>query len=277
MWGFAANPLLDGDKLICLVGGRDHIVVAFDKDTGKEKWHALSFEKSGTQLGYCPPVIYEAGGKRQLIIWHPESVNSLDPETGKLYWSEPYHANANLTVSMPRREGDRLLVTSFYNGAMMLKLAADKPTASVVWRSRVQSEQPDRTDTLNSIMPTPFLRDGYIYGVCSYGELRCLRAADGKRVWMTLEATGAHDETERWANAFLIAQGDRFFLPNEKGDLIIARLTPKGYEQIDRAHILEPTSPLSDRKVVWSHPGFANKSMYARNDKEIVCVSLATE
>ncbi len=174
MWGFAANPLLDGDKLICLVGGPDHIVVAFDKDTGKEKWHALSFEKADTQIGYCPPIVYEAGGKRQLLIWHPESLNSLDPETGKLYWSEPYKANANLTVSMPRQEGDLLLVTSFYNGAMMLKLAADKPAATVLWRSRRQGEQPNQTDTLNSIMPTPFLRDGYIYGVCSYGELRCL-------------------------------------------------------------------------------------------------------
>ena len=277
MWGFAANPLLDGDKLICLVGGQDHIVVAFDKNTGNEKWHALSFEKAGTQLGYCPPVIYEAGGKRQLIIWHPESVNSLDPETGKLYWSEPYNANANLTVSMPRQQGDLLLVTSFYNGAMMLKLAADKPAATVLWRSKGRGERPEQTDKLHSIMTTPFIKGGYIYGVCSYGELRCLRADDGKRVWMTLKATGAHDETERWANAFLIAQGDRFFLPNEKGDLIIARLTPKGYEEIDRAHILEPTSPLSDRKVVWSHPAFAHKSMYARNDKEIVCVSLAAE
>lgn len=275
LWGFAAHPLLDGEKLICLVGGEDSIVVAFDKNTGAEIWHALSFKARGTELGYCPPMIYEAGGKRQLIIWHPEAVNSLDPETGKLYWSEPFKVGANLTIPTPRREGDLLLVTSFYNGSMMLKLAADRPAAKVVWRSKVASENPKRTDTLNSIMCTPFLRDGYIYCVCSYGELRCLREKDGKRMWMTLKATGAHDESERWANAFLIAQGDRFFLPNEKGDLLIAKLTPKGYEEIDRAHILEPTARLQDRKVVWSHPAFANRSMYARNDKEIVCISLA--
>jgi hypothetical protein len=27
--------------------------------------------------------------------------------------------------------------------------------------------------------------------------------------------------------------------------------------------------------VVWSHPAFANRCVYARNDKELVCVSLA--
>jgi outer membrane protein assembly factor BamB len=289
LWGFAASPLIDGDKLICLVGGNDHIVVAFDKNTGAKRWHALSFQKRETQIGYCPPVIYTIGGKRQLIIWHPESVNGIDPETGNVYWSRPFLRDArgdekddvpavvkaNLTISMPRMSGDQLFLTSFYNGAMMLKIDGDKPT--VVWRSHFQSEMPERTDTLNSIMPTPFLRDGYIYGVCSYGELRCLRASDGKRMWMSLKATEVSDESVRWANAFLIAQGDRFFLPNEKGDLIIARLTPKGYEEIDRAHILDPTDPSPGRLVVWSHPAFANKSMYARNDKELVCVSLAAK
>jgi outer membrane protein assembly factor BamB len=274
-WGFAAHPLLDGDKLICLVGGKGSVAVAFDRNTGKEKWRSLSLEKRGNDIGYCPPMIYTVGGKRQLIIWHPESVNGLDPETGKVLWSQPFAVKANLTIPTPRLAGNLLFLTSFYNGAMMLQFDGDRPT--VLWRSHVQSEQPDRTDTLNSIMPTPFLKDGYIYGVCSYGELRCLRAKDGERVWMTLKATDARDENERWANAFLIAQGDRFFLPNEKGDLILAKLTPKGYQEIDRAHILAPTSPLSDRKVNWSHPAFAHKSMYARNDKEIVCVSLAAD
>ena len=115
--------------------------------------------------------------------------------------------------------------------------------------------------------------------MCSYGELRCLSVKDGKRIWSDQRATGS-PSPERWANAFLVPQGDRFFLFNELGDLIIARLTPKGYDEVSRAHILEPTNgmaPPSGRRVVWSHPAFANKSVYARNDKEIVCVSLAEE
>src|SRR5205807_2904530 len=74
VWGFAAHPLLDGDKLICLVGGKGSAVAAFDKDTGREVWKALTTE----EIGYSPPMIYKAGGKRQLIVWLSESVNSLD-------------------------------------------------------------------------------------------------------------------------------------------------------------------------------------------------------
>ena len=31
------------------------------------------------------------------------------------------------------------------------------------------------------------------------------------------------------------------------------------------------------RDVVWSHPAYADKCVFARNDKEIVCASLAAE
>ena len=192
LWGFAANPLLDGDKLICLVGGKGSVVVAFDKDTGVEKWKALSFEKQQTQLGYCPPMIYRAGGVRQLIVWNPETVNGLNPETGERFWSQKFPINANLAIATPRLDGDKLLITSFYNGARLYRLDADKPTAHQVWASKGRGESPSVTDNLNSIMCTPFIRDGYIYGVCSYGELRCLKLADGSRVWQDLRDRQPH-------------------------------------------------------------------------------------
>lgn len=273
LWGFSANPLLDGNRLICLVGGEGSVAVAFDKDTGKELWRALTAKEPG----YCPPMIFQAGGKRQLIVWHPESLNSLDPETGKVYWSEPFAVRSGLTVPTPRVLGDKLFITSFYNGPMMLKLAADKPAAEVVWRGTSNNER--NTDKLHAIMCTPWLEDGHIYGVCSYGQLRCLKADTGDRLWETFKATGATGENggrnDRWAHAFLIKHADRFFIANEKGDLIIAKLSPQGYEEISRAHLLEPTGNAGARPVVWSHPAFANKRAYMRNDKELICVDLA--
>jgi outer membrane protein assembly factor BamB len=273
LWGFSANPLLDGNRLICLVGGEGSVAVAFDKDTGKELWRALTAKEPG----YCPPMIFQAGGKRQLIVWHPESLNSLDPETGKVYWSEPFAVRSGLTVPTPRVLGDKLFITSFYNGPMMLKLAADKPAAEVVWRGTSNNER--NTDKLHAIMCTPWLEDGHIYGVCSYGQLRCLKADTGERLWETFKATGATGENggrnDRWAHAFLVKHADRFFIANEKGDLIIAKLSPQGYEEISRAHLLEPTGNAGARPVVWSHPAFANRRAYMRNDKELICVELA--
>ena len=267
MWGFAAHPLVAGEKLICLAGGEGRCVIAFNKHTGEEEWHALSAKEPG----YCPPTMIEVGGRKQLIIWHPESVNSLDPDTGKLFWTQPFTANLGLTVATPRLAGNLLLVSSFYNGSLLLRLAADEPRASEVWRGRSDSEI--KTDGLHSIITTPFVDEGYIYGVCSYGQFRCLKLETGERVWESFQPTTG--QSTRWGTAFIVKNGNRFFLWNEKGDLIIARLSPQGYQEISRAHLLEPTNRDAGRRVVWSHPAFANRCLYARNDQELIRVSLS--
>ena len=269
-WGFSAHPLLDGERLICMVGGKG-AVVAFHKDTGKEVWRALP----GAPAGYCPPMIYTVGDTRQLIVWNPQAVNGLEPVTGKVHWSVPFKVNNGISIATPRLAGDKLFVSCFYNGPLMLQLDPHKPAARVFWKGASNSEQPRLTDKLHCLMSTPVIQDGHIYGVCSYGHLRCLRADTGERLWETLKPTTGGEEV-RWGNAFLIPHRDRFFLFNEMGELILAKLTPKGYEEISRASILAPTNKAAGRPVVWSHPAFANRSMFARNDREIVCVSLAT-
>ena len=151
------------------------------------------------------------------------------------------------------------------------------------------SEMPNVTEDLHSIMTTPVVDGQQIYGVCSHGQLRCIQAETGTRVWADMAATrgkrtpakvAANPEpdtsTERWGHAFIVKQADRYFLFNEQGDLIIAKLSPKGYQELDRAHILDPTNTMArGRKVVWTHPAFANQCVIVRNDAEIVCVSLA--
>jgi outer membrane protein assembly factor BamB len=124
---------------------------------------------------------------------------------------------------------------------------------------------------------TPFLEEGTIYGVgCNQGELAAVDLATGKGLWQTFAATTG-DRNAGHATAFLVKHGDRFFLFNDQGDLILATLTREKYEELGRFHVLEPTNEGLGRSVVWSHPAFANKCLYARNDKELVCVSLAKE
>lgn len=264
IWGMAASPLIDGQQLITLVGGKNgSLIVSFDKATGKELWRALNDEV----IGYSPPVIYEFGGQRQLIIWHPTAVSALDPQTGELLWEIPWEIKAGLTAPMPRQSGDYLFLTAFYNGPLMLKVGSNK--AEIVWKGKSNSEQ--QTDGLHSIIPTPWVDKENIFGICSYGQLRGLNTRTGERLWETLDATGSG----RWWNAFIIPHKDRFFLHNEQGDLIIANLTADGYKELSRARLVEPTRKVQRRMTIWSHPAFAMKSVFARNDKELVRVSLA--
>ena len=98
---------------------------------------------------------------------------------------------------------------------------------------------------------------------------------DRTRLWETTAATFGGPRRARYGTTFVVKNGDRFVLFNEKGDLILANLTRRGYEELGRQHVLEPTNTVFGRSVVWSHPAFANRCLYARNDKELVCVSMA--
>ena len=267
IWGMVASPLVDGQQLITLVGGADGaLVISFDKATGKELWRSLT-DKA---VGYAPPVIFEIGGKRQLIAWHPTAVSSLDPKDGSVIWEIPYDVRAGLSIATPRLVGNRLFVASFYNGPRMIEVADDGLSAKLVWSGKSNSEGENETDGVHPIMCTPFFDGENIYSVCSYGQLRCLDASNGQRLWSTFDATGKG----RWWNGFLIRHEDRFFIHNEQGELIIANLTPKGYEEISRAQLIKPTRPVQRRMTIWSHPAFAMKSVFARNDGELIRVSL---
>jgi len=106
------------------------------------------------------------------------------------------------------------------------------------------------------------------------GELRCLDARTGERVWESDAAVGG--KTGNFATAFLVEHQDRLFIWNDQGELILARLTPKGFDEISRAKLLETSENTRGRDIVWCHPAFANRCAYVHNGKDLICVSLAS-
>ena len=75
--------------------------------------------------------------------------------------------------------------------------------------------------------------------------------------------------------AFIVREGKRYWMFAETGDLVIAKISPQGYEEVSRAHLLEPTQAAFGRDVVWCPPAYADRSIFVRNDKELIRVSLA--
>ncbi|MEX2287953.1 MAG: PQQ-binding-like beta-propeller repeat protein [Planctomycetaceae bacterium] len=265
VWGFTGHPLVDGDLLYCLVGGEGSVAVAFDKNTGKEVWRALT----ASEPGYCPPTMIEHAGQKQLLVWHPEALNSLNPLTGEVYWSVELKPSYGMSVTAPRKLGRQLYASGHGKVAALLELDDEKPAAKVVWRATPKS-------AVYSTNSTPFLADGMIYGCDGdLGALMGARLSDGERLWQTYAPTAGGDRRVSHGTAFLVKHDDRFFLFSETGDLILAKLSREGYDEISRFHVLEPTNEAFGRNVVWSHPAFAARCLFARNDKEAVCVDLA--
>ena len=262
LWGYTGHPLVDGKNLICLVGGKGSLLVAFDKDTGKEVWKSLDAEEPG----YCPPSIITAGGKRQLLIWDPAKIHSVDPATGKPFWSVPLKPNYAMAIMAPRKSGDYLFAGGI--GPVGVALALDGTAQpKELWRGTLKKG-------VAPVNSTPLLEGDTIYGVDQPGQLRAVDLKTGKRLWETFEPVTGSGQAGS-GTAFLVKNGDRHFLFGENGVLTIAKLSREGYEKIDSAKLIEPTGLAFGRDVVWTHPAFADKCVFVRNDKEIVCYSLA--
>lgn len=111
-----------------------------------------------------------------------------------------------------------------------------------------------------------------VYGFDQNGTLYGVESPSGKRARSSAAAVGPRAVPS--GTAMINRHADRYFLFNEKGELIIARITPNGYDEVDRAKLIEPTNNAFGRQVVWCAPAYAGKRLYVRNDAECICVDL---
>ncbi|MDE0506677.1 MAG: PQQ-like beta-propeller repeat protein [Candidatus Poribacteria bacterium] len=272
IWGIASAPIVEGDHLIVQIGGKPNAcIVAFDRKTGEEKWKALDDNAS-----YSAPIVITQAGERVLVCWTSTNVAALDPQTGRLHWLYTFAAEGVISaIATPTFYRNELFVAQFQRGALLLKLSPDALEVELGWYRTGKNEQ--NTDAIHPAMSTPVRIGDYIYGVDSYGELRCLDAGNGDRIWEDLSAV----RKARWSTIHFVrhpvSADNRVWMFNEHGELLITELTPQGLNIISRAKLIEPTLDQLNRRggVTWAHPAFAYKHVFARNDKELVCANLA--
>jgi outer membrane protein assembly factor BamB len=166
----------------------------------------------------------------------------------------------------PVLSGEHLFVGGYNAKSTLLKLTADKPGVEVVWQNK-------KDHGMSPINVQPFLIDKVLYGYDDNGKMYAVELPSGKRLWESLGPVGT--ETKGSETAFMVKNGDRFFFFADTGHIVIGKLTPKGYEEISRAKVLDQTNAAFGRKVVWCAPAYADKKAFIRNDKEIICVDLA--
>jgi hypothetical protein len=245
-------------------------------------WTALEVELPG----YAPPTPMTLGGRRQIVQFHPAGIAGIDPKDGKVLWELARGPEQNgvtivTPVPLPTRvdAADQFAVASAYGGMSAVWVAAGGEGAGFAWQTK------NKGRTIQSIHPIHsqlVVHDSHVYGVDGEGGLICVDAADGKIAWRDTKPLVGEGDKMQWGTGFLTPwqPGDakiakHFFLATDGGDLILCDLSPKGYREISRTHLLDPTNRDAGRPVLWCHPTYAHQSVYWRNDKEVVRVSLA--
>ena len=248
-WGHSCSPLVDGPRLLVQVGGKKGAgLVAFDLDSGKEIWRSLD-----DRPGYSSPVVIGGKGWRQIAYWTPEHIVGLEPESGKVRWKISFPITYDVSITDLIWHDGVLLASNYWTGSKAIRFDAKGENPKVIWKGR----------QLSLLMSTPLWRAGHIYALDRKDGLRCIELLSGKVKW------GGEHITPRGRNpqATLIWAGERALIFNERGELILARLTPEKYEEISRVKLIE--------KDTWAHPAYADGCIFVRTDEDILCIPLA--
>jgi outer membrane protein assembly factor BamB len=257
-WGFASSPVVFENLVIIHSGAEpDGSYIAFNRNSGEEVWRRLS-----DAAGYCTPIVAMHAGKVHLICWTPENICSLEPRTGKLNWQVPYKVTYGVSIATPILQEGIVFVSGYWEGAKAIRLGGEPSQHELAWEDN---------RWLRGLMAQPLYRDGYAYLLDKQHGLICFELKSGKRIWddgnrMTPRGRNPHASLV-WLDA---GTSDRAIILNSDGDLILARLNPVGYHEQSRTQIIES----SESSPIWSHPAYAGSYVYARNDHEIVCISL---
>ncbi len=251
LWGLSASPLVFEDLLIVHPGATPAgCYIAFDLKTGDLRWQSGS-----DAAGYSTPMIIQRGDNVEMVGWTPSHVRGLDPRTGDSHWEIPFEVNYGTSIADPIYHDSLVLVSSYYDGSLALRLGDERGNAEEAWHDR---------RNLRGVMSQPLYRDGYAYLLDRRHGLTCFEFATGTKVWdddnrMTPKGRNPQS-TMVW-----LGDEDRVIVLNSEGDLILIRLNPEGYVEQSRTNIIGRT---------WAHPAYAGNCVYARSDTEIVCVPM---
>lgn len=241
--GTAMSPVMDRGLLIVHLGDdRRGWVIAFDQETGNEKW-----KWEGDGPGYASPIIADSEGARQFITLTDKSVIGIAVDTGRLLWKLPFPDEWNENIVTPVAHGNNLIISSVRQGTRAIRISKERDQwkAVEVWRN----------PKLAMYMSSPVLDGDFVYGLSHFrkGQFFCLDARTGETMWTTDGREGA--------NASLLDAKNVLFMLTSDGDLIVANKSAKAFEQVARYTVADSST--------WAHPVVLGRQILVKDESNL--------
>lgn len=258
-WGVSTSPLVHGKLLLVDVAGKDNYgVVAFNKSNGKVVW------KTKTDLpGYSSPIAVTVNDVEQIIFFTGTAAISIAPQDGQKYWSYPWRTSWDVNAATPIFIApNKVFISSGYNkGAAVLKMRPMNASVKVeeVWKSKV----------MRNHFSTCLLIDNHLYGF-DEGTLKCIDVRTQEKQWAVRRTAAKTGERGKalGKGSLTFADGHLIVL-SEKGNLVLIEATPAEYREKASVQVLNGRC--------WTVPTLANRRLYVRNQKEMLCFDLSLD
>jgi len=247
-WGLSASPLIEGDMVLALPGGKGAGVAAFNKKTGKIIW------KTGDdKAAYASPMAVSVAGTRQIIFFTAAGLLSAAAKDGAELWRVPWTTEYDCNIATPLIIGDRLFVSSGEQvGCALYKLASNSGP-ELVWESK------GKNGVMTNYWATAVVHDGHLYGLSGEFDkaihLNCVDLKTGKLKW----------SQKKFGKASVTLAAGHLFLVTKKGDVVLARASPEKYQEKARLPLLGETRTAAT---------IANGRLYLRDRQNVLCLDI---
>ena len=251
-WAAASNPLIDGNVIYVQSGRGGRIAVGVDKNSGQIVWRA----QAEAPAAYAHPILADVEGRKQLIVYGAEGPFGIDPANGRTIWHKEWKNGPGVNASDPIYRDGHLFITSAYGqGSAMFRLTSKG--AQELW---------ENGDVEGRFQPA-VLDGDYLY-MNSEGSLKCLKWPEKNVLWST-----RRQESNLLGLGGSIARfgKDRMILLSQSGRLTLARVTPKGFEQ------LMSIPDAVEGSEVWAAPAISEGKLYLKGQNELVCFDIKAQ
>jgi len=254
-WYNGQCPLIEDDRVLIAPAGKQALVVALDKATGKEIWRTPNPE--GWLLSHASLMPAKLGGVEQYLFSVLQGTVGVSAADGKLLWHFPFKFNLTVSPSPLVIDSERVFVTGAYEagGAMFrVQRGPDGFTTEPIFTHAANE--------WNSEVQTPILYRDHIFAVGKKRRgLFTSLDLNGKQVW-TSDGQAAFE-----LGSFILADGMFLIVEGKTGMLRLLEANTKAYKELARAQVLGGHD-------VWGPMALSEGKLVLRDLSRMVCLKL---
>jgi len=240
----STSPIIVDGMAIGHLGGQGNgAIIAYDLNTGDEKWRW-----AGEGPAYASPALLTVAGTRQLVTLAEKSIVAVGVADGKLLWQLPFVPERRAyNAATPIIDGQTVIYTGAGRGAKAVKIEkqGDGFAAKELWSN------PELGPQFN----TPVLSDGLLFGLTNSGNLYCINAKTGQTAWT--------DETQRDRGGFtaIVGAGSCLMALPSSAELIVFKPSGEGYSELAVIKVSETP--------IYAHPVIAGNRIFIKDQDTV--------
>ena len=243
-WGYSESLLIDGEKVICTPGGGEALLLALDKNTGREIWKTTGMNHSA---GYVSPAVIAHGARRIILAMSEKALLGVDAEDGSLLWNLELANAHGINAQTPLYHDGHVFASSGWDiGGVLVKLSKDGNNITEVWRN-IQFD--------NDFGGIVFMSEcfyGFNWIGNANGELMCVDFGTGDTRYAKFTSDQKKKGAITWADGMLYGY-------DEAGEVWLAHATPEAFKVVSRFNLPEGSGEH------WAHPVVSGGRLYVRH------------